>query len=187
MGKQTQNAKMLTLVLCLSKMKSTVLTHWGRVTHIWVGKLTSIGSNNGSSPGQRQAIIWTNAGILLIEPVGTNFSELFIEIKAFSLTKLHLKMSFAKVAAILSWPQCVNGNVLYWDVVHVSSEAGWYAGVHTPGWEEYTATAYTHPWLTQVRDNRACHPGGHYWNYYPGALSCNSSRRNSFEDRAPVD
>ena len=46
----------------------TFLTHWGRVTHICVGKLTIIGSGNGLSPGRRQAIIWTNAGILLIEP-----------------------------------------------------------------------------------------------------------------------
>ena len=42
------------------------LTHWGRVTHICVSKLTIIGSDNGLSPGRRQAIIWTNAGILLI-------------------------------------------------------------------------------------------------------------------------
>ena len=48
--------------------------HWGRVTHICVSKLTTIGSDNGLSPGQRQAIIWTNAGILLIRPSGANFS-----------------------------------------------------------------------------------------------------------------
>ena len=39
--------------------------HWGRVTHICVGKLTVIDSDNGLSPGRRQAIIWTNAVILL--------------------------------------------------------------------------------------------------------------------------
>ena len=44
------------------------LTHWGRVTHICVSKLTIIGSDNGLSPDRRQAIIWTNAGILLIGP-----------------------------------------------------------------------------------------------------------------------
>ena len=44
------------------------LTHWGQVTHISVSKLTCIGSNNGMSPGRRQAIIWTNAGISLIRP-----------------------------------------------------------------------------------------------------------------------
>ena len=34
--------------------------------HICVSKLTIIGSDNDSAPGQHQAIIWTNAGILLI-------------------------------------------------------------------------------------------------------------------------
>ena len=72
------------------------LTHWGRVTHICLGKLTTIGSDNGLSPERRQAIIWTNAGILLIGPLGTNFSEILIEIQTFSLKKIHLKMSSAK-------------------------------------------------------------------------------------------
>ena len=33
------------------------LTHWGRVTHICVSKLSILGSDNGLSPGRRQAII----------------------------------------------------------------------------------------------------------------------------------
>ena len=53
-----------------------LLTHWGRVTHICRSKVTIIGSDNGLSPSRRQAIIWTNAGILLIRPLGTNFNEL---------------------------------------------------------------------------------------------------------------
>ena len=72
------------------------ITHWGRVTHICVGKLTIVGSDNGLSPERRQAIIWTNAGILLIGPLGTNFSEILIEIQTFSLKKIRLKMSSAK-------------------------------------------------------------------------------------------
>ena len=56
------------------------LTHWGRVTYICVSKQTIIGSDNSLSPGQRQAIICTNAGILLIGPLGTNLSEILIEI-----------------------------------------------------------------------------------------------------------
>ena len=72
------------------------LTHWGRVTHICVSKIIIIGSDNGLSPGRRQAIIWTNAGILLIEPLRTNFSEILIEIHTFSFKKMHLKMSSAK-------------------------------------------------------------------------------------------
>ena len=59
------------------------LTHWGRV------------------------IIWTNAGILVIGPRGTNFSEILIGIQTFSFKKMHLKMSSAK------WrPFCLGLNVL---------------------------------------------------------------------------
>ena len=73
-----------------------VLTHLGGVTHMCVGNLTIIGSDNGLSPGRRQAIIWTNAGILLIGLLGTNFNEISIEIHTFSFKKMHFKMSSAK-------------------------------------------------------------------------------------------
>ena len=59
------------------------LTQWGWVMHICIGKLTNIGSDNGLSPGWHQAIIWTNVGILLFRPLGTNFSEIVIEIQTF--------------------------------------------------------------------------------------------------------
>ena len=72
------------------------LTHWSRATHICVGELTIIGSDNGLSPGRRQAIIWTNAGILLIRTLGTNFSEILGEIHSFSFSKMQLKMWSAK-------------------------------------------------------------------------------------------
>ena len=58
--------------------------------------LTTIGPDNGLSPGRRQAIIWTTAGLLLIEPLGTNFSGILIEILTVSIKKMHLKMSSAK-------------------------------------------------------------------------------------------
>ena len=73
----------------------STLIHWDRVAYIFVSELTIIGSDNGLSPGRRQAIIWTNAGILLIGPLGTNFSEILIEIHIFSFRKMHLKMSSA--------------------------------------------------------------------------------------------
>ena len=60
-----------------------VLTQWGRVTHICVGKLTIIGSDNGLSPGRRQAIIWNIDGIWLIWPLATNFNEILTEIQTF--------------------------------------------------------------------------------------------------------
>ena len=65
------------------------LTHWGRVTHICVSRITNIGSDNGLSPGRRQAIIWTNVGILLIRTLGTNFSEILSAIHTFSFKKMH--------------------------------------------------------------------------------------------------
>ena len=84
-----------------------ILTHWGRVTHICISRLTITGSDNGLSPGRRQAIIWTNAGILLIGPLGTNFNENLIEILTFSFTKMRLKVSSAK------WrPFCLGLNVI---------------------------------------------------------------------------
>ena len=43
------------------------------MTHIYASKVTNIGSDNGLSPGRRQAIIWANAGIWLIQNLGTNF------------------------------------------------------------------------------------------------------------------
>ena len=75
---------------------SKSLTQWGRVTHICVGKLIIIGSDNGLSPGRRRPIIWTNAGIWLIGPLPTNFSDTLITIETFSLRKMHLKMSSGK-------------------------------------------------------------------------------------------
>ena len=85
------------------------LTHWGRVMHICISKLTIIASDNGLLPGRRQAIIWTSAGILLIGPLGTNFSEILIEIRTFSFKKMFLKVSSAK------WrPFCFSLNVLKW-------------------------------------------------------------------------
>ena len=80
----------------ISPSAFVVLTHWGWVTHICVGTNTNIDSDNGLSPGRRQAIIWTNAGILLIVPLATNFSEILIEILTFSFQKMRLKVSSVK-------------------------------------------------------------------------------------------
>ena len=76
------------------------------MTDIYVG-LINIGSDNGLSPGRCQAIIWTNPGILVIRPSGTNFSEFLIVIHIFSFNKMHLKMWSGK------WrPFCICFNVL---------------------------------------------------------------------------
>ena len=57
---------------------------------------TNIGSDNGLSPGRRQTIIWTNAGILLIGLLGTNLNEILIEIDSFSFKNMHLNMLSGK-------------------------------------------------------------------------------------------
>ena len=74
----------------------TTLTHWDGVTHTCVNDLTIIASDNGLVPGQRQAIIWTNAGILLTGPLGTNFSEILFKIHTFSYKKICLQILSGK-------------------------------------------------------------------------------------------
>ena len=75
------------------------------MTHICVGSLTIIGSDNGLSPARRQSIIWTNAGILLI--VNWNFnwkSYIFIQENAFQNVTYQM-------AVILSRPQGVKKRI----------------------------------------------------------------------------
>ena len=84
------------IALCIWVITVVALTHWVRVTHVCVSRLTITGSENGLSPGRRQAIIWTNAGLLLFGPLGANFSEILIKILAFSFTKMRLKVLSAK-------------------------------------------------------------------------------------------
>ena len=53
------------------------------MTHICVGILTIIGSDNDLSPGRREAITWISAQKLFIGPLETNFSEILIGIQPF--------------------------------------------------------------------------------------------------------
>ena len=85
------------------KERKAIKTHGGRVTHICGSKITIISSDNGLSPGRRQAIIWTSAGITLIGPLGINFSEILIEIYIFSFKKMHLKMSSGNCQPFCPW------------------------------------------------------------------------------------
>ena len=80
---------------------------WGRLTHICVGYLTIIGSDNGLSPGRRKTGIWIKAAILLIRPLGTNISENFVKIHKFSFKIMHCNMSSAKL-----WPFCLGFHIL---------------------------------------------------------------------------
>ena len=76
----------------------------------------SFNSLQPSDAYMRQIIIWTNDRILLIGPLGTNFSDILIEIHKFPFKKMHLKISSAK------WRQfCLGLNVLiaHWKNVSI--------------------------------------------------------------------
>ena len=75
------------------------------MTHICVSKRI-IGSDNGLSPGRRQAIIQTNAGILLIRNVGTDFSEMLGENSCIFIQENAFE-NVCEMAVILPRPQCV--------------------------------------------------------------------------------
>ena len=75
--------------------------------HICVSKLTIIGSDNGLSPGRRQAIIWTNAEMLLIQTLERNFCETLSEIQYIFIQENTSENVICEMAAILSQPQCV--------------------------------------------------------------------------------
>ena len=89
---------------------SCVLFNSLRPSDTYMRRQTIIASDNGLSPGWCQAIIWTNAW-MLIGPLETNFSEILIAIRTSSLKKKRLKMSS-------KWrPFCLCLNVLKIQVI----------------------------------------------------------------------
>ena len=66
-----------------------------------------IGSDNGLPPNRCQAIIWTNAGIVLIGHRGTNFNKILIKIQQFKKKRKWLLICRLENGAILSRPQCI--------------------------------------------------------------------------------
>ena len=90
------------------------LTHWGRVTHVCVGNLTIIGSDNGLLPGRRQAIIWTTAWTLLIKSLVTSFSEIFNQNSVIFIQENAFENVVSEAATIFPRPQCVNWLSHHW-------------------------------------------------------------------------
>ena len=92
------------------------LLHSGQATHICISKLTIIGSDNGLSPGRCQAIIWTNAGILLMGPFAFRNKlqwNLNRNMRIFNQENAFENV-VSQLAAIWSWPQCVNASSSIW-------------------------------------------------------------------------
>ena len=108
---------------------SDCLTHWGRVTHICVGNLTSIGPDNGLPPSRRQAIIWTKCWDIvnwtLTNKLQWNFnpySNIFIQENAFENV-------VCEMASILSRPQCVKTLIYVFSYIKHGPTVQWTADV----------------------------------------------------------
>ena len=117
--------------------------------YICASRLTIIGSDNDLSPGWRQAIIWTNAGILLIGPLGTNFGENLIEIYTFSFRQMHLKMSSGKLS-----PFCLGLNVLIQQNILENAVWKWWLFCSGPIYVNHT-------WISVVRFSHITIAGVH--------------------------
>ena len=133
---------MLIVSISSTHVKGFQLTHWGRVTHICVSKLT-------------------NAGLLLIGPLGTNFSEILVEIITFSFKKMHLKVSSGKW-----WPSCLGLNVLSHDAMYsVSTLVCHRADFRFPPSQRVTSlqsNAISH-WLGANLESALCHLKNTFW------------------------
>ena len=83
------------------------LTHWGRVTHICVGRLTNIGSNDGLSPNRRQAFIWTNTREIVHWTSRNKLKWNFNHDSCILFHENPFRYVVWKMAAIVSRPPCV--------------------------------------------------------------------------------
>ena len=128
---------LLAIYIFSGGLKQSMLTHWGRVTHVSVSKLTVIGSDNGLSPDRWQAIIWTNAGLLLIGPMGIKSSEFLIAIKAFLFKKMRLKMPSAKRR-----PFCLELNVLRHQLLYLCHDIRKITNIKTARWMVSTEAGF---------------------------------------------
>ena len=114
----TMKLDFMTKPICIfiHRLFSWCLTHWGRVTHIFVNK-TIIGPDNGLSADWRQAIIWTDEGNInwaLRNKLQWNYNQnscIFIQENV--LENVAWEMS-----AIFCRPQCVNKMCTYHEVHH---------------------------------------------------------------------
>ena len=93
-----------------TKLRSDIMSSCSVVIESKYGSLqwtNKESANIFTNMRERQAIITTKSGILLIGPLGSNFSEIFIEIHTFSFKKRLLKISPVKRR-----PFCLCLNVL---------------------------------------------------------------------------
>ena len=83
------------------------LTHWGRVTHICISKIAIVGSDNGLAPARRHYLnqCWNIVNWTLGNKFQWNLNR-----NLYTFIQENVFENVWKMAAILSWPQCVKGN-----------------------------------------------------------------------------
>ena len=83
---------------------AALLTHWRQVTHICISRLTIIGSDNGLSPSHYLNQCWN-----IVNLTPRNKLQWNIDWNSYiSIQENGFEMVVCVMAAILSWPQCVN-------------------------------------------------------------------------------
>ena len=125
----------------------------------------NVGSDKGLSPIRRQAIIWTNAGLLSIAPLGTNFSEILTKTQNFSFTIMHLK-----ILSVKRRPFCPGkAELIRNDPVHCWMYL-------SPGWEESQSLSYlTFSRQASCPESRKCMQNNLLYNVFVTnweSLSC---------------
>ena len=82
-------------------------THWGRVTHICVNNLALNGSKNGLPPFRCQAMISTDADLLLIGPLGLDFvviwNEIFVQENNFTISNTKRQPFYPVINVLTRW------------------------------------------------------------------------------------
>ena len=101
------------------------LTHWGRVTHICVGKQTIIGSDNGLSPGRRQAFYLNQCRNIVNWNLGNKLQWKFIQNSNIFIQENAFENVVRKLVAILPQPQCVNGALWHSAEINIAAGVWW--------------------------------------------------------------
>ena len=123
------------------------------------------------SPGRRQAIAWTNAGILLIGALGTNFNEILIEIYIFFQSRKSIWKCRLEPPSGKWWPLCLGLTV------RIGNKSNSHVNENWNTWRMITLkpNAQTNQWgLSATNLNYHCIFGSCHWK-----LSANFHRTNN--------
>ena len=132
-----------------------VLTHWGRVTHICVSKLTIIGSDNGLSPGRRPSHYlnqcWDIVNQTLRNKLQWNVdrnSNIFIHENAFENVVCQMASILSRPQGVKQWISLAGlglavpySNVIWYHIQH-SNDVVECHNILTKGWDVITCSSF---------------------------------------------